>query len=76
VNSEFEAWKAALTNCVWHGLESGNQRGIHDFPAYVQGRGAQVQAIHRGRKTCLRAILPESEVSAPPWACRSQRDLI
>lgn len=49
---EFDQLKAMLTNCRRHGVESQNREHHLHFRAHLEGRIAQVAAIHlqRGRK--------------------------
>jgi RNA-directed DNA polymerase len=54
---EFDRLKAVLTNCLRHGAAAQNREGRANFRAYLAGKVAFVESIHRGRGEKLRALL-------------------
>jgi hypothetical protein len=54
---DFDRLKAALTNCVRHGIESQNRDAHPCFRDHLEGRVAWVESINPGRGGKLREIL-------------------
>jgi len=53
--SEFDQFKAILTNCVRHGPDSQNRKGLPDFRGHLAGKIAHVSSLNpsRGRKLLM-----------------------
>jgi hypothetical protein len=56
VRADFDRLKAALTNCVRHGLESQNRDAHPAFRSHLEGRISFVEMIHPAKGARLRVL--------------------
>jgi RNA-directed DNA polymerase len=60
---DLELLEAILVNCLRHGPESQNRKGVPDFHAHLEGRVGYVEMVNREKGRKLRAIFEQIKFS-------------